>query len=218
MPHLLQDVTFASIPTKCCNNTMHEMRSAEELLEIRQPFDGSQPEIEEGEQLAAALAFEQLSEDLMLRHMAYVGTKNYYSGKDSQTSEALLLLEIPASDGSKLEILVATAHDTSDDGSPIPLDVKLMPFDARRRVREALVCYQLSSDRRRVTRYDAPRSENPGKAQPFLGHSAVAPDFTEATHNRDLERDMGLNDQPVGPDEIEKLKQLLGNATPKSRR
>lgn len=232
----LSVIKLANILQKYYGHTMREVPEAVKSLEFRQPFDGKQIEIEDGEKLAAAQAFEQVVEDTMLNRMASVNVVNS-TIIGQQVSFAVLGLELPANDNSKLKVKVTTS-DLGKSRSAAPCEISLLPIGPDSNVVGTLVHYRLSRDKQQVTREDKDLSSIDVKLlEPTREASHIiedAPDrntvayqallvgfvagYKEEMKNKALEREMGFNDQPVGLDEIKKLQELVDTAEKKGDR
>jgi hypothetical protein len=185
---------------------------AEEKIEFIQPgvFLGEELSGEEAER--AARDFETTMDEAFAAHKDKV-----VMGEEGEFSHAVLWLLVNADDGSQLEIKLSHVKYPTLQKREVgifvrdPLGVPASRYE-----------YSLAKDDSHVARVDvvdvAKLIEPVGDFLTLTNNAAqrmVSTDYAidQAKSNRDLEKSMGVNDQPVGQDEINKLRQLLVGST-----
>ena len=190
-------------------------------IDIRRPFDGTQPELTADEQRAAARDFQELAEDLLLTATADGATISYKENQllegDPAQSSASFLRKF--SDGSEVEIYVYnTATNTNDYSNPFEVSVS----ETRNGCGREGFRYELSRDGLKVIRVDLGDAMEKAKSFPqpkinppasaaigLLQAQTLLADIENEIKNDELEESMGLNSQPVSADEITRLRELV---------
>lgn len=203
------------------SNILHRPRP--NFLDSIQIFDGTQPELSEAEKQAAAVVFKSIVHDLFL---ANIGQAKRLNGRAAlyPCDYSQLDLTVQQEDGSRLGV-DAKSFDTSQaKTAPYSLSVfERVPFGRPfRHVR-----YKMAPDGSEVVRHDA--ADGPlelnvpltkEKLTPLTGtergvaFQGLASVWEDEFKRRDLERRLGLNDQPVGLTEVQSLAQLVEGAAP----
>lgn len=192
-------------------------------LDFVQVFDGTQPELSEAEKLEAATAFKSTVHDLFLANIERTRRLNgevaLYPCDYSQ-----LDLTAQQEDGSRLGVDAKSFDTTQATTTPYSLSVfERVPYDQPFRHMR----YEMAPDGSEVVRHDAVHEpvrfdkplmiEKPTpltdseRAVAFQGFANV---WEDEFKRRDLERQLGLNDQPVGLAEVQSLAQLVNGAEP----
>ena len=217
--------------------TSHE--ATPKALDFTQEFDGSQPELTSAEKIEAAALFKSGMQDVFLKHIDRVRRLNgeiaLYPYDYSELPLRLIL-----DDGTRLNF-TAKSFDTETD-DPYTLDIsENQSFD--KPYRHSRYSVDASGDGvRRFDMNHQPLSGDTRKALGKLSSSStfvqrgvvvnedgarrIDPEEVEATKEkllftwddefkrRDVERQLGVNDQPVGPEEVKTLLGLLERAEP----
>ena len=210
-----------------------------QALDFTQEFDGAQPELTSAEKLEAADLFKGGVQDVFLKHIDRVSRLNgkvaLYPYDYSQ-----LGLRATLDDGTRLNFEVKS-FDTETD-VPFSLDVSENQA-VDKPYRHSRYSLEPSGDEvRRFDMNHQPLSGDTRKALGKLSSSStfvqrgvvvnedgarrIDPEEVEATKEkllftwddefkrRDVERQLGVNDQPVGREEIKTLLELLSRAEP----
>lgn len=195
--------------------------SAEAIGFIEKP-DGRQAELSVGERRQAARGFQELVDDTFLRHMS--AAKSYDAGVVSPYSQSNILLGVLQDDGSRLSISVQS-NSTKEVDYAFPRELSIQEispdgYDHR------YYRYKLARDGTEVTRLDVgdvsqkiladkTKRPDPKDYRAMIGFTEnIIEELTNEIENQKLEKSLGLNDQPVGSDEIAKLTEILDSATP----
>ena len=177
-------------------------------LDFIKPFE-NQEILTDAEKMKAAYKMSALVDDLLLRFADHTEINDHTDMK-----VAVLQLKIPLDDNEKISISVES--HSYDDGSMRKL---IFLTDNKSHTKHR---YHMES-RDEVLRYDQDASE-PGEIDLILAdiHNSDTIDeealkgfiarTKNASKNQQLERRLGVNDQPVDPDEIGRLTQLLEGA------
>ena len=200
----------------------NDYEAASSINFIEKP-DGTQPELSAEERRAAADAFKDLTDDLFLSHMDNV--KNYKPGQILDNATSNLLLSVDNSDGSSLTVsLESSSTEEYDFMSPRSLSVQ--EIDTHSYGHE-LHTYELARDGSEVIRVDAGDIYEKMKSdkQSDFGVMDVEDMISYAEDqiveiqneikNADLEKELGLNRQPVDKEEIMNLAAITRQAKPK---
>ena len=196
-------------------------------INFKEKPDGTQPELSAEERRAAADAFKDLTDDLFLSHMDNV--KNYKPGQILDNATSNLLLSVDNSDGSSLTVsLESSSTEEYDFMSPRSLSVQ--EIDTHSYGHE-LHTYELARDGSEVIRVDAGdiyekmnRDRKLGKsaglgvmdAEGMIGYvENQIVEIQNEIKNADLEKELGLNRQPVDKEEIMNLAAITRQAKPK---
>jgi len=205
------------------------------MPDFMQVFDGGQPVLSEAEQLTAGHSFESLVDTLMFTHIANVADARASRTKWPRDE---LLLGKPAPAGAWDIHVTSSKMPENEDDLPLRVlpgkMLSLVFFDQEDREREEFL-YSLGTDgvvRREDAgdRWEAEQAEDSLRGEGLLPQEsgqmlpANATDeerkaffdrlFSEAdalngAENAAMEVDMGLNNQPVGVQEIEGLAAML---------
>lgn len=177
-------------------------------LDFIKPFE-NQKSLTDAEKMEAAYKMSALVDDLLLRFADHTEINDHTDMK-----VAVLQLKMSLDDNEKISISVESHF--YDDGSMCKL---IFLTDDKNHTKHR---YHMESQDE-VLRYDQDASE-PGEIDLILVdiHNSDTIDeealkgfiarTKNASKNQQLERRLGVNDQPVDPDEIDKLTQLLEGA------
>ena len=166
------------------------------------------------EKLRAAAKFNDLVQLTLLRFAGDAETYDHTESMDRVKSQ--VLLEIPQKDGSY--VLVSVESALLDNGDK-ERSISIMEFDEGSKETHD---YYIEDDQ--VLRYDDNLAEQPRELRgaPHPEESISIEGIKRAldmcrneVENRKLEQQMGLNRQPVGVEEINKLAELLESARPR---
>lgn len=175
--------------------------------------EGSDPELTTEEKIRAAKKFGDLVLSTFLRFAGDAKTYDHTVLEDGIKSS--ILLEIPQEDGSCVLVEVESA---TFDGGGEERSVRIIESDGGDKERHH---YYIEDDQ--VLRYDdnlAERSRElrgalrPEESISIEGIKRALDMCRNEVENRKLEQQMGLNSQPVGVEEINKLAKLLESAEP----
>lgn len=192
------------------NNT----HSSEAAKQMEFAAEGFNPELTTKEKLEAAAKFDGLVWSTLLSFAGDAKTYDHTVVTDGIKSS--ILLEIPQEDGSC--VLVEVESATLDNGDE-ERSVRIIELDGGDKERHH---YYIEDDQ--VLRYDDNLAEQPRELRgaPHPEESISIEGIKRAldmcrneVENRKLEQQMGLNNQPVGVDEISKLAELLESAEPR---
>ncbi len=201
---------------------------------LRQPFDATQPELSTAEQMEAASLFKDAANDALLTAMAAGDTVSHkagslYPGSSPVTSATL---RTAFGDGSSIAFYaISTGTDTNEHSIPLEVSFQVMDGVFGRESSR----YELSRDGDTVTRHDMGDMYGKMQKQRSMGRVGLSSsnsgkdekqelkEMIEETKNnisqlknemknQELARQMGYNDQPVGPEEIRSLAELLKHA------
>ena len=190
------------------NNT-HSSEAAKQM----EFAEGFNPELATGEKLWAAAKFNDLVQSTLLRFAGDAKTYDHTVLTDGIKSN--ISLEIPQEDGSCVLVEVESA---TFDGGGEERSVRIIESDGGDKERHH---YYIEDDQ--VLRYDdnlAERSRElrgalrPEESISIEGIKRALDMCRNEVENRKLEQQMGLNSQPVGVEEINKLAKLLESAEP----
>ena len=200
----------------------NDYEAASSINFIEKP-DGTQPELSAEERRAAADAFKDLTDDLFLSHMDNV--KNYKPGQILDNATSNLLLSVDNSDGSSLTVsLESSSTEEYDFMSPRSLSVQ--EIDTHSYGHE-LHTYELARDGSEVIRVDAGDIYEKMKSDKKSDFGVMDVDdmisyaedqiveIQNEIKNADLEKELGLNRQPVDKEEIMNLAAITRQAKPK---
>ena len=190
------------------NNT-HSSEAAKQM----EFAEGFNPELATGEKLWAAAKFNDLVQSTLLRFAGDAKTYDHTVLTDGIKSN--ISLEIPQEDGSCVLVEVESA---TFDGGGEERSVRIIESDGGDKERHH---YYIEDGQ--VLRYDdnlAERSRElrgalrPEESISIEGIKRALDMCRNEVENRKLEQQMGLNSQPVGVEEINKLAKLLESAEP----
>lgn len=185
------------------------MKEPSDNLDFIKPFGNQEESLTDAEKMEAAFNMSALVDDLLLKFADHTKIDDHTDMK-----VAVLQLKIPLDDNEKISISVES--HSYDDGSMRKL---IFLTDNKSYTKHR---YHMES-RDEVLRYDQDASE-PGEIDLILAdiHNSDTIDeealkgfiarTKNASKNQQLERRLGVNDQPVGPGEIDELTQLLEGA------
>ena len=188
------------------NNT----HSSEAAKQMEFAAEGFNPELTTEEKLRAAKEFDDLVQLTLLRFAGDAETYNHTLSMDRVESQ--VLLEIPQKDGSY--ILVSVESALLDNGDK-ERSISIMEWDEGS---EETHDYYIEDDQ--VLRYDDNIAERSRELKRILRPEYIiiirmVDRCNDEIENDKLEQQMGLNRQPVGVDEINKLAELLESAEPR---
>ena len=187
--------------------------SSEAAKQMELVVEGFNPELPTEEKLQAAKEFDGLVQSTLLRFAGDAETYDHTVLEDGIKSS--ILLEIPQEDGSCVLVEVESA---TFDGGGEERSVRIIESDGGDKERHH---YYIEDDQ--VLRYDdnlAERSRElrgalrPEESISIEGIKRALDMCRNEVENRKLEQQMGLNSQPVGVEEINKLAKLLESAEP----
>ena len=184
---------------------------AAERMQFAEDFDRS---LGGAEKLEAAAKFDDVVQSTLLRFANSVETRDHDIVSPGRV-ESRLLLTIPQEDGSSISASVESGlFDDGTEGREIHVEEVREDGYVRKFHR-----YYLKDGW--VLRYNVDDVYEKGRYWPSmpseLSEQALRQliDYLENERkNSELERQFGLNDQPVGADEIDKLAELLESAEP----
>ncbi|TWP17922.1 hypothetical protein EUA68_01040 [TM7 phylum sp. oral taxon 352] len=176
--------------------------------------EGFNPELTTEEKLRAAAEFDDL---VWLTLLRFAGDAKTYDHTESMDRvESQVLLEIPQKDGSY--ILVSVESALLDNGDK-ERSISIMEWDEGSKETHD---YYIEDDQ--VLRYDDNIAElsrelsgvlRPEESISIKGMKRALDMCRNEVENCKLEQQMGLNRQPVGVEEINKLAKLLESARPR---
>ncbi len=187
------------------NNT-HSSEAAKQM-EFAEGFNS---ELTTKEKLQAAAEFDDL---VWLTLLRFAGDAKTYDHTESMDRvESQVLLEIPQKDGSY--ILVSVESALLDNGDK-ERSISIMEWDEGRKETHD---YYIEDDQ--VLRYDDNIAERSRELKRVLRSEGIiimrmVDKCNNEIENDKLEQQMGLNRQPVGVKEINKLAKLLESAEPR---
>ena len=187
------------------NNT-HSSEAAKQM-EFAEGFD---PELTTGEKLWAAAKFNDLVQSTLLRFAGDAKTYDHTVLKDGIKSR--ISLEIPQEDGSRVSVKVESALLDSGDEKR---SILIMEWNEGSKETHD---YYIEDDQ--VFRYDDNIAERSRELKRVLRPEGIiiirmVDRCNDEIENDKLEQQMGLNRQPVGVDEINKLAELLESTEPR---
>lgn len=192
------------------NNT----HSSEAAKQMEFAAEGFNPNLTTEEKIRAAVEFDDLVQSTLLRFAGDAKTYDHTVLEDRV--ESIIPLEIPQEDGSYVLISVESA--LLDNGYK-KRSVRITESDGRDKETHH---YYIEDDQ--VLRYDNNLAERPRELKGALrpeesisieGIKRMIDEYKNEIENDKLEQQMGLNRQPVGVDEINKLAELLESAEPR---
>ena len=172
--------------------------------------EGFNSELTTKEKLQAAAEFDDL---VWLTLLRFAGDAKTYDHTESMDRvESQVLLEIPQKDGSY--ILVSVESALLDNGDK-ERSISIMEWDEGRKETHD---YYIEDDQ--VLRYDDNIAERSRELKRVLRSEGIiimrmVDKCNNEIENDKLEQQMGLNRQPVGVEEINKLAKLLESAEPR---
>ena len=173
--------------------------------------EGFNSELTTKEKLQAAAEFDDL---VWLTLLRFAGDAKTYDHTESMDRvESQVLLEIPQKDGSY--ILVSVESALLDNGDK-ERSISIMEWDEGSKETHD---YYIEDDQ--VLRYDDNIAERSRELKRVLRSEVIiimrmVDRCNDEIENDKLEQQMGLNRQPVGVDEINKLAELLESAEPRN--
>ena len=172
--------------------------------------EGFNPELTTEEKLRAAAEFDDLVWLTLLRFARDAKTYDHTESMDRVKSQ--VLLEIPQKDGSC--VLVSVESALLDNGDK-ERSISIMEWDEGS---EETHDYYIEDDQ--VLRYDDDIAKRSRELKRVLRSEVIiimrmVDRCNDEIENDKLEQQMGLNRQPVGVDEINKLAELLESAEPR---
>ena len=187
------------------NNT-HSSEAAKQM----EFAEGFNPELATGEKLWAAAKFNDLVQSTLLRFAGDAKTYDHTVLTDGIKSN--ISLEIPQKDGSY--ILVSVESALLDNGDK-ERSISIMEWDEGSKETHD---YYIEDDQ--VLRYDDNIAERSRELKRVLHPEGIiiirmVDRCNNEIENDKLEQQMGLNRQPVGVEEINKLAELLESAEPR---
>lgn len=188
------------------NNT----HSSEAAKQMEFAAEGFNPELTTEEKLRAAKEFDDL---VWLTLLRFAGDAKTYDHTESMDRvESQVLLEIPQKDGSY--ILVSVESALLDNGDK-ERSISIMEWNEGSKETHD---YYIEDDQ--VLRYDDNIAERSRELKRVLRPEGIiiirmVDRCNDEIENDKLEQQMGLNRQPVGVDEINKLAELLESAEPR---
>ena len=187
------------------NNT-HSSEAAKQM----EFAEGFNLELTTEEKLRAAVEFDDLVQLTLLRFAGDAETYNHTLSMDRVKSQ--VLLEIPQKDGSY--VLVSVESALLDNGDK-ERSISITELDEGSKETHD---YYIEDDQ--VLRYDDNLAERSRESRRVLRSESViimrmVDRCNNEIENDKLEQQMGLNRQPVGVEEINKLAKLLESAEPR---
>lgn len=187
-------------------------------LDFIKPFE-NQKSLTDAEKMEAAYKMSALVDDLLLRFADSVSVRNLAYSDGCNGKQASLELRVPLWDSEDLSIVVGSYSDDKGD----MLKYIGLGDNSRYRYhmenRDEVLRYDLNTDviekakplSTRVAEIsDILRGNDPGILNANMDD--VVSRLDNIMKNKQLEKQLGVNDQPVGPGEIDKLAQLLEGA------
>ena len=187
------------------NNT-HSSEAAKQM----EFAEGFNPELATGEKLWAAAKFNDLVQSTLLRFAGDAKTYDHTVLTDGIKSN--ISLEIPQEDGSRVSVKVESALLDSGDEKRF---ISIAESDGRDK---EMHHYYIEDGQ--VLRYDDNIAKRSRELKRVLRPEGIiiirmVDRCNDEIENDKLEQQMGLNRQPVGVDEINKLAELLESAEPR---
>lgn len=190
------------------------MNEAKKAIEFAQPREGNEATLSSKEKLEAALKFKSLLDDTFLRFADKVKvSKDELNG----TTESHLNLNIHMTDGTRLDAtLVSRSKGLSSESAYVAIQEIVEGTGGKTHRYHT----ENGQDVRRFDREAHLPSSLPSidfRGDPVLVRQqleAQIEDMNNLFENRRLEKAMGLNDQPVGINEVIALDQILLDAEP----
>lgn len=187
------------------------MKKPPDNLGFIKPFENQGESLTDAEKMEAAYKLSALVDDLLLRFADYVDVDEFTYLDGHSVRCASLVLKISLGDGEDLSIAVEShSYDKKDK---IDLGENIVSHKhVNLNCRDETHLYHMKN-LSEVLRYDSNSDRNVGMVNDTVSSfEDVLAIVDNARENMDLERELGVNDQPVGPGEIDKLTQLLEGA------
>ena len=181
------------------------MTRFEPIERFAEPFDPSEGALSDAEKLEAAADFSHLIDDVYLAHIA-----------DIKPDSDNLTINIQDADPdgryvSHLEVTIYTSKEFGDEKK-----IQITEHHKVYRPKLRATVYTLKSNGDEVTRLDEECDVKQVTQVAFRTPQYSAESMMDEVRsmvsefdNSELEKDLGYNDQPIGPDEVVKLRRLL---------
>lgn len=221
------------------DNVEQQNSGCPDRLKFIRPHDGSQEQISPEETVPAANDFNEMVTDVFLRHAKHTMA---YGDKDANTGIARIPLIVKTGDGSKISINLRSGRHMSDVFmEPTNRSVRLRVMDANGNITtdysyeldssgENVIRANLSEDTEKESLLDGMDTKEPEKnlsdiyQDSSLTEEEKQIELKQWRERMDavvdsekgamqLEKDMGLNYQPVGVEEVAGLKRLVESAS-----
>ena len=195
------------------NNT----HSSEAAKQIEFVAEGFNPELPTKEKLEAAAKFDDLVWLTLLRFAGDAKTYDRNAMDGSHSMESMLGLELSQKDGSMVSICVRSeSRDNGSESRGISLEGEGGEYHWYYIEGDFVLRYDDNTSLSSMEEEDDDFDEIDMSGDEVYKHAVK--DFLEARNeieNGKLEQQMGLNRQPVGVEEINKLAKLLESARPR---
>jgi hypothetical protein len=192
--------------------------SSEAAKQMEFVVEGFNPELPTKEKLEAAAKFDGLVQSTLLRFAGDAKTYDRIAVDGSHSMESTLGLELSRKDGSVVSICVLSKSRDSSKSRGISLEDKGAGEYHWYYIEDDFVLrYDDNTSLSSMEEEDDDDDEIYTSSDEVYKHAVKA--LLEARNkieNYKLEQQMGLNRQPVGVDEINKLAELLESAEPRS--
>lgn len=181
-------------------------------FEFTQPFDGTHPEVAPEEQRAVSQKFSSFVDDIMLNNVSRIHTTDPRINGESTPHSRLILKRL---EDDSLTVLVEVSPKSKTAAKYVDLE----------QIGGDRVSYRLGHDGV-VTRFDVAEkkpeetdaetldgirylngTETPEEG--LVASEGLLKHLSEALANDRLEKEMGINDQPIGMDELNSLISLV---------
>ncbi len=197
------------------------INKAKQAIDFAKIPDGTQEILSSAEKLEAAVKFRELVDDTLLRNVNDVVSYKPGALLANDNGSSRVSLGVTQEDGSMVSIGARTAASGVEinSGSKIEITIQELSPDG---YGHKLHRYHMHTDDGEVRRFDRPDmyktvSESPYNRIDFNRHpdaivsglKRLISGLKNEIENQELAQQMGLNDQPVGPDEIAKLRTLI---------
>jgi hypothetical protein len=200
------------------SETINQARRAIDFAQIP---DGTQETLSPAELLKAAIQFTDLVNNTLFSHAGDVVTIQPGLVSKTDSGSSRISLKVSQEDGSRVTISVRTEANSMeiDSGSKIGIEVQETSPDG---YGHKFHRYHMDTGDDEVRRFDRADtyktiSQSPHEIVDFSKRPSETvsvikkqrSDLDNEIKNQELERQMGLNDQPVGSEEIAKLRALI---------
>ncbi len=171
------------------------------------------------EALQAGEDFKLLVDDEIMRNFADVFTDRHKLIGEEEVSVAMLHKKIDFDDGSRLRVDINSKYMPESSKTVQRITLIEIDNESRRRRMQSYVCEDGGVTYRHDTddiSEEIQREVAILKDDSELGISARALTAKYAKNeqeNREFEREMGVNHQPIGEDEVEKIRKIIQDAT-----
>jgi hypothetical protein len=181
------------------------MANFEPIEQFAKPFDPSDGVLSDAEKLKAAAGFSELVEDVYLAHISDLlpNSDTLKINIEDKTPEGRYI--------SHLEIMIYTAAQSGGEKM-----IQIREYHKAYHPKSRTTTYSLKPDGDEVTRTDEYHDVRHVTEEEFhnpdysvVNVLAMLRHMVEESHNSELEKELGYNDQPIDSDEVDKLRSLI---------